>query len=242
MFRFSTVLATFGVAALLAAVPASGAAITPQIEVIRAPARSPIDLVGTGYAWGVRTGKGDALPAGGTLLRGRLAFPAGTARGTAASMTLRCPSGSRVVGVVDLQARPPLRLEDYPSDSLANDRATAGTFRFAARGRLTTPRTGRISLVCFDAARLAPLRARQERAVIRDAARTRPEVRTAPRRTLCRTTYVQAGPGRGGVFGTVFRTQPVLTLRRSPTGRYTEVLGLRAFNGFGWLRTSALCR
>ncbi len=239
MVRFSVGLVTFGALLVIAVAPSFAAGVTSRTEVIRAPAPSPIDLVGTGFAWGVRTGKGDPLPAGGSLVRGWVTFPAGTAPGTTASLTLRCPANQRVVELAGLWALPPLRLEPY---FVALDRSTEVTFRWATRGGQGTPqRTGRATLICYDAGRLAALRAQQERAIVRRAAEKRPEVLTAPRRRLCRTTPVRVRPP-GPILGTVFRSDPVRVLRLSASGRFAEILGLRAFNGIGWIPTAALCR
>ncbi|HEY5142417.1 MAG TPA: hypothetical protein VII98_02835 [Solirubrobacteraceae bacterium] len=75
---------------------------------------------------------------------------------------------------------------------------------------------------------------------MRRAARTRPEVRTAPRRTLCRDSYVQRKPGHL-VIGNVSEGEPVRVLCRSASGHSSEILGLRAFGGIGWIRTRVLC-
>lgn len=222
-------------------VPASAfagtAAPVPSIEVIRAPARSPIDLVGTGYGWGVRTGKGDRLPAGGSLVRGRVPFLAGTPARTVARVTLACPAGQRIVELADFWALSPLRIASRPARW---DRDTTLTLRVSATKTVTARRTARAAIICFETGRLRALRARQERQAVNEAARSRPEVRRAPRRLLCRDSYVQQAPGHL-VIGNVAAGDPVRVLRRSASGRYTEILGLRAFNRIGWIRTRVLC-
>lgn len=233
-FLALAVAASLAPAGALAGSPAP----VPSIEVIRAPARSPIDLVGTGYGWGVRTGKGDRLPAGGSLVRARVPFLSGTPARTVARVTLACPAGQRIVELADFWALSPLRIDSRP---VRWDRDTTLALRVTATRAVTALRTARAAVICFDAGRLRAVRARQERQAVNRAARTRPEVRRAPRRRLCRDSYVQQAPGRL-VIGNVAAGDPVRVLRRSTSGRYTEILGLRAFNRIGWIRTRVLCR
>ncbi len=199
---------------------------------------APIDLVGSFASLGESVAKGERLPAGASVVDAVASFPAGD---PAASQEVRlaCPAGSPLVDGPYINGLP---RELRPSGrAYTPDVDTATTVRVTAAADLPAPRAVRVLAACLEAERLPRLRAAQRADTLERAARTRPEVRTAPTRFGCFRTNILRSPGR--VYqGSLARGVEVRVLRRSRSGRWAEVLALRPFGIIGWVETRALCR
>jgi RNA polymerase sigma factor (sigma-70 family) len=218
--------AVIGLAAVLAVAATSGIAVLAT-HTFRAGDPAPFLLKGFGGADGHLVGKGQPLPKGTVLITTVVRLPPSPLHPTTPrSVTLRCPSGTKLAGFQQVGERLPVMEVGLWKHSIIGY-STSGRIDF---GHQTVKGSARmtVGILCRrpgpDGTMLVKPRL--------------PHKGERLAHVCVDSAYLYQTPDRT-FMGTVLRAEPVSIERRSPSGTWARVIA--DDDASGWMRVSQLC-